>query len=198
MKKIQKVYDRAFKEKAVMLSYERNSITEVEKELGITSSLLNRWRQDHQKYGSGSFPGCGYLRMSPEQEKIYLLEKRIAKAQLQCLILKNAIPYLCQKRNMIYQYIKSCEKIYSAKQICKLLGIDQRCYSKWKNNYVPEKHKRKLALMQEITSVFFAMEKRYGYMRITPVLRKKGIKISTSKTARYMKELGLSVSIRKP
>lgn len=52
--------------------------------------------------------------------------------------------------------------------------------------------------MQEITSVFFVMKKRYGYMRIAAELRKRGINISNTTTARYMKELGLYVSIKKP
>lgn len=79
MKKIVKVYDRAFKVKAVLLSFQRNSIEPVEKELGITNSLLNRWRQDYQKYGIGSFPGCGNVRLSPEQKKYICLKKELRK-----------------------------------------------------------------------------------------------------------------------
>lgn len=52
--------------------------------------------------------------------------------------------------------------------------------------------------MQEIKTVFFAMKKRYGYMRVGTELRRRGINISNSTTARYMKKLGLFVSIKKP
>lgn len=69
MKKNIKIYDRNFKEKAVLLSFEKNNIEQVERELGITKSLLNRWRQDYIKYGSGSFPGTGYLKLDPNKKK---------------------------------------------------------------------------------------------------------------------------------
>ncbi|MDQ1165618.1 hypothetical protein [Flavobacterium sp. SORGH_AS_0622] len=144
MKKKVKIYDRDFKVKAVLLSFQRNSIEPVERELGITKTLLNRWRQDYEKYGDGSFPGFGNLRISPGQKKIYLLEKRIAKAELHSLIIKNAAPYLCQGRPGIYIYIESCEKICSAKQICMILSVDQRCYSRWKNKYVSDTKKKSL------------------------------------------------------
>jgi transposase-like protein len=198
MKKKHKVYDARFKEKAVLMSYECCSIKKVEKELGITPSLLNRWRQDHMRYGNGSFPGSGNLRLSPEKKKIYLLEKRIEKAELHASIIQQASPYLNQERKMLYHFIQDFEKTCSAKQICKILGIDQRSYSRWKNQYVSDRQKNKLEVLQVIATVFVTMKMRYGYMRICTELQKCGYKISGSTTARYMKELGLSVSVKKP
>lgn len=75
MKENRKTYDRNFKEKAVQLSYERDNISQLAKELGITAPLLYKWRQDYQEFGTGSFPGKGKLKLSPEQEKIHELEK---------------------------------------------------------------------------------------------------------------------------
>jgi transposase len=40
MKQSRKIYDRAFKEKAVQLSYERHNISELARELGITAPQL--------------------------------------------------------------------------------------------------------------------------------------------------------------
>ncbi|WP_176980581.1 hypothetical protein [Flavobacterium gillisiae] len=37
MKQTRKIYDRAFKEKAVQLSYERHNLSELARELGITA-----------------------------------------------------------------------------------------------------------------------------------------------------------------
>lgn len=91
MKKSQRIYDRDFKEMAVLLSHEGSTIEKIEQELNITKTLLNRWRQDFYKYGKGSFPGCGNLRLSPEDNKIYLLKKRIEKADI---IAKSKFPTL--------------------------------------------------------------------------------------------------------
>ena len=38
MKQVRKIYDKAFKEKAVQLSYDRKNISELSRELGITAS----------------------------------------------------------------------------------------------------------------------------------------------------------------
>ena len=40
MKQVRKIYDRVFKEKAVQLSYERHNVSELAKELGVTSPQL--------------------------------------------------------------------------------------------------------------------------------------------------------------
>jgi transposase len=61
------------------------------KELGITAPLLYKWRQDYQEFGTGSFPGKGKLKLSPEQEKIYELEKKLKETELERDILKKAI-----------------------------------------------------------------------------------------------------------
>ncbi|OOV17261.1 hypothetical protein BXU10_14195 [Flavobacterium sp. LM4] len=91
MKENRKTYDRNFKEKAVQLSYERDNISQLAKELGITAPLLYKWRQDYQEFGTGSFPGKGNLKLSPEQEKIHELEKKLKEAELERDILKKAI-----------------------------------------------------------------------------------------------------------
>ena len=197
-KKNRRVYERTFKEKAVLLSYERGCIEKVEEELGITKSLLNKWRKDFNKYGERSFPGHGNILLSPEQERIYMLEKRIKKAELDCFIIQTAAPYLSMGKLMIYLFIQDFEKNCSAKRICKVLSIAQRSYSRWKNHYVSERKKRKLELLQVITTLFITKKKRYGSKRIAVELRKRGYNLSISTTARYMKELGLLVSIKKP
>jgi transposase len=59
MKTIRKIYDTAFKTKAVELSNERSNITELATELGIRVTMLYKWRKDYEKFGAGSFPGKG-------------------------------------------------------------------------------------------------------------------------------------------
>jgi len=91
MKKGRKIYDPAFKSKAVALSHERANISELARELGIKVTLLYKWRKEYEKFGEGSFPGNGNLKLTPEQEKIRLLEKQLKDAELERDILKKAI-----------------------------------------------------------------------------------------------------------
>lgn len=90
-KPIRKVYDTAFKMKAVELSNERSNIAELARELGIRASMLYKWRNDYEKFGEGSFPGKGILQQTPEQKKISELEAKLKDAELERDILKKAI-----------------------------------------------------------------------------------------------------------
>ena len=53
--------------------------------------MLYKWRADYDKYGQESFPGKGNLKLTPEQEKIHELEKKLLDAELERDILKKAI-----------------------------------------------------------------------------------------------------------
>ena len=91
MKQVRKIYDRAFKEKAVELSYERDNISELARELGVTAPQLYKWRKEYEEFGQGSFPGNGNLKQTPEQELISELERKLKDAELERDILKKAI-----------------------------------------------------------------------------------------------------------
>ena len=91
MKQTRKIYDPAFKIKAVELSNNRSNLSEVARELGIKVSLLYKWRKDYQEYGGGSFPGNGNLKLTVEQERIHALEKKLKEVELERDILKKAI-----------------------------------------------------------------------------------------------------------
>lgn len=88
---MRKIYDTAFKTKAVELSNERSNITELARELGIRVSMLYKWRKEYEKFGTGSFPGKGTLKQTPEQKTIRELETKLKDAELERDILKKAI-----------------------------------------------------------------------------------------------------------
>jgi transposase len=91
MKQQRKMYDSVFKRKAVELSQERSNISELAREQGIRVTLLYKWRKEQEEFGEGSFPGKGNLKLSPEQEKIHQLEKKLKDIELEHDILKKAI-----------------------------------------------------------------------------------------------------------
>ena len=91
MKQGRKIYDAAFKIRALELSNDRSNLSELARELGIKVSLLYKWRKEYQQFGTGSFPGNGKLKLTPEQEKIHELEKKLKDAELERDILKKAI-----------------------------------------------------------------------------------------------------------
>ncbi|WP_445432922.1 transposase [Chryseobacterium indoltheticum] len=66
-------------------------MSELARELGIAVTLLYKWRKEYEEFGEGSFPGNSNLKLTPEQEKIHELEKRLKDAELERDILKKAI-----------------------------------------------------------------------------------------------------------
>ena len=66
MKTVRKIYDAAFKTKAVGLSNGRSNMTELDRELSIRVAMLYTLRKDYEKFGSGSFPGKGTLKQISE------------------------------------------------------------------------------------------------------------------------------------
>ena len=91
MTRERKIYDSAFKIKAVELSNERSNITELARELGIRVSMLYKWRKDYDTFGTSSFPGKGTLKQTPEQKIISDLEAKLKEAELERDILKKAV-----------------------------------------------------------------------------------------------------------
>ena len=86
-----KLYDAAFKRQAVELSKDRKNLSELARELGIQVTLRYKWRKEFDAFQSGSFPGNGNLKLTPEQERIGELEKKLHDVELEHSILKKAI-----------------------------------------------------------------------------------------------------------
>ena len=86
-----KHYDRSFKERAVKLSYERDSIKDLARELGVSSERLYKWRSEYAQHGSASFQGHGVERLSEEGKRVKELEKKLRNTEMELEILKKAI-----------------------------------------------------------------------------------------------------------
>ena len=92
--KTKRQHDRVFKQHAVQLSYERNSIKELASELGISVERIYKWRSEFREYGDASFQGHGVERLSDEGLKVKELQKKLRDAQMELEIFKKAIAVL--------------------------------------------------------------------------------------------------------
>jgi transposase len=84
-------YDRKFKENAVKLSYQRDNLNDLARELGIRSELVYRWRREFKEYGTGSFSGHGVPNLTPEMKELSDLKKQIQRIETENEILKKAL-----------------------------------------------------------------------------------------------------------
>lgn len=188
-----KKYDRAFKEHAVQLSYERGKgqIAAIERELGITASCLYRWRQDFEKFGTGSFCGTGYLKLTPEQSVISGLEKKINESEVTLEILKKGSGPASQGKIRIKDFIEDNKCKFSILKMCNVLGVSRTTYYRRKKQELSGTETRIMALKEEIASIFNEHKQTYGSRKITKELHKRGFIIQSSQVNVYMRMLGL-------
>jgi transposase len=92
MGEVRRYYDEAFKRNAVELTRKSGKkVSQVAEDLGISSSMLVRWRMEQESYGVRAFPGQGKLTQGTDQEEeIRRLKKELAIAQEERDILKKA------------------------------------------------------------------------------------------------------------
>jgi transposase-like protein len=197
METIRKIYDRDFKFNAVLLSYRNGSLLQTARDLQISEKLLFLWRKDCKNYGTGSFPGYGYLKLNSEEKKIYNLEKKIKETDLKFEIIRNASKYICLGRPFLFHFIAENEKKYSTSFMCRIFGMQRKTYRLWKMGFINKTEKRKMILKKEISSIFSDSKETYGCRRISIVLQKSGYSISHTTVLVYMRELGLYVSVKK-
>ena len=90
MKKIRRKYTREFKLEALrLLETSGKSAAQIERDLGIGSGNLYRWKRKLAEKGDYAFPGHG--RLDPEQDRIRQLEREVEILRQERDILKKAV-----------------------------------------------------------------------------------------------------------
>jgi transposase len=90
MKKTRRIYTSEFKLEAIRLSETSGkSQAQIERDLGISSGCLSRWKQQFTEEGEHAFPGHG--RLTPEQEDIRQMKREIEILRQERDILKKAM-----------------------------------------------------------------------------------------------------------
>lgn len=82
-------FDDSFKIMAVDLSVVRGSVADVAKELDIDPSLLSKWRRNPRYNGNKVLPDNP--KISPEEQELRVLRKKLRDTELERDILKKAI-----------------------------------------------------------------------------------------------------------
>lgn len=83
-------FDRAFRVEAVRLVTEgKRKAAEVARDLGISATLLHRWKRQLAEEGERAFPGKGHL--SVAEEELRRLHRQLADVTEERDILKKAL-----------------------------------------------------------------------------------------------------------
>ena len=90
MNREQRKYSREFKLEALeLLQTSGKSQAQLERELGIGSGNLSRWKQELAEEGGQAFPGKGHL--APDEERLRKLERENAILRQERDILKKVV-----------------------------------------------------------------------------------------------------------
>jgi transposase len=97
MTKTRRNYTREFKLEAVrLLRTSGKSASQLERELGIGSGCLSRWKREFAAEGENAFPGHG--RLAPDQEHIRQLQRENKILRQERDILKKAVAIFSHPR----------------------------------------------------------------------------------------------------
>lgn len=192
-------YERAFKVHAVKLSYDRGKgqLACLARQLGISSDSLYKWRKDYEKFGKRSFPGSGHPNLTSEQAVIRDLERKIEDSKVTLEILKRGTKYVSQGKIATKNFIENNKSEFSIAKMLSVLEVSETTYYRTKKQELTDTESRVLLLKQEITSIYYEFNRRYGCFKITRELQNRGFKIKNSSVKKYMRMLGLRRKIKR-
>ena len=97
MTKTRKTYTNEFKIETVrLLETSGKSAAQIERDLGIGSGCLGRWKRELKENGEQAFPGRG--RLMPDRERIHQLERENKILRQERDILKKAVAIFSHPR----------------------------------------------------------------------------------------------------
>jgi transposase len=89
-------YTAEFKKEAVeLVTRENYTVVEAASSLGISRSMLDRWRREYQAREKDAFPGSGH--QAGEAEELKRLREENRKLRLEKEILKKAAAYFAKE-----------------------------------------------------------------------------------------------------
>ena len=96
--KSRKKYSREFKLEALKLAERaENSMSQVERDLGIPKGLLNKWKRKQTREGGDAFRGQGRLTQADQQLRELRRENELLRQERE--ILKKAIAIFTQNQS---------------------------------------------------------------------------------------------------
>jgi transposase-like protein len=128
MPKKRRVFDKAFKLRAVKMSDEVGSVAVVAAELDILPRVLSRWRREMAKEESKRFPGHGNKAMTPMEAEKAMLKKRLAAAKMEFEILEKYRSHLPKERREPHLFVKNHSHQYPVEMICRAIQISKSGY----------------------------------------------------------------------
>ena len=183
-----KSHPDSFKKDAVRRVMARGSktVAEVAKELGVSQSMLHRWRE---RFAS-ELPSSAQVSQG-EREEVERL-RRVARSASGELAAKKSRGPLREGREVaVYELIHAERANITVNRACRVLQVARSGYYKWLHVEPSTRAIDDAMLAAEVKEVFRENRGRYGAPRIRRALRRRGPRPSKKRVARVMRALGL-------
>ncbi|WP_338823519.1 IS3 family transposase [Neomoorella humiferrea] len=186
-------YDEEFKRNAVELCRTSGkTASQIAYDLGINSSMLNRWRREQEKYGERAFPGLGkQMRGTELEEENRRLKKELAIVQEERDNLKKSSGHLLQNTEMKYRFIREHTGTFRVETMCRVLKVSRTGYYRWLKKPVSQRKIQDEIIKEKAEHIYNKSRKTYGSPRIHKQLGKEGIHCGKKRVERLMREAGI-------
>lgn len=186
-----KTFDKAFKLSAVKLILEEEqSVKMVSSTLEIHPNSLYRWVQEYEKYGESAFPGHGSA-LRHAQFEIKKLEKENKLLQEELALLKKVPGLLEAKPEIKFRFLKENSVSLNSHHACQTLQVSRSGFYAYLKRRPSSRHVENEALKEMIKAIFYEHKERYGSVRITQELCRRGMHVNHKRVGRLLHQLGL-------
>ena len=170
-------FSTLFKQQAVERA-DKDGVAQVAKRSGITPGLIYNWRNSLANQSSEQRRNQAHAGRKCETKAG--VKYRTGRS---CLFKKSGGVF-CESAKVKYALI---QKYADQKQIahrCKLLGVSRSGYYEWRIKGTLSSAPRNAIKTEEVQKAFYDLKRRYGSLRITRLLREKGVIISRKTVAK--------------
>ncbi|HHJ7294795.1 TPA: IS3 family transposase, partial [Streptococcus pyogenes] len=186
-----KTFDKAFKLSAVKLILEEEQpVKMVSSTLEIHPNSLYQWIQEYEKYGESAFPGHGSaLRHAQFETKKLEKEHKLLQEEL---ALPKKVPGLFEAKPEIkFQFLKENSVSLNSHHACQTLQVSRSGFYAYLKRRPSSRHVENEALKEMIKAIFYEHKERYGSVRITQELCRRGTHVNHKRVGRLLHQLGL-------
>uniref|UniRef100_UPI00403F5697 IS3 family transposase n=1 Tax=Deinococcus sp. VB142 TaxID=3112952 RepID=UPI00403F5697 len=187
-----KTYTAEFKRQAIDLAA-REDVGPIRaaRDLGISTSVLYRWRLQAQKAGQAAFPGQGRSTLTPQEQEIQRLRKEVEILRQEREILKKGSGLLCQRKSLRFAFIAAHLNVFRLDIMCRVLQVTPSGFRNWRRRPCSTRNIEDEHLKLLIEDIHGQHKGRYGAPRIQIELAEQGHHHSVRRIARLMRDLGL-------
>ncbi|WP_144226706.1 IS3 family transposase [Shewanella algae] len=189
MKNTRPTFSAEFKlEAAQLVTQQGYSVTEAASAMGVSNSAMRKWVNQLQQEQQGVSPKGSSL--TPEQQRIRELEKKLRRIEEENTILKKGYGSLDVRLSEQFSLVEKLRKSHSVKRICSVFSIHRSSYKYWRSRPITIDSKQ-IKLHSMVRKAYEANNGSAGARTLAEMVTYAGVRLTRYRATGLMKKLGL-------